>query len=59
MTQTMKETVEQAANLIGVHPTELNGNTYRSVLEDCETYGGVTISWGCWNDQELNTIINY
>ena len=52
------ETVEKLSSIFGCDPAELKGDTFRNLFCAVERdYPEVTVYWGCWSKEELDTVV--
>ena len=45
------------ADVLDCTTKDLKGKTLRDSFSDCENVGGVTVYWGMWTEEELNTVL--
>lgn len=43
----------KCSRLFGCHYSEIRGDTIGKLLRGAELFGGVTIAWGCFTDEDL------
>ena len=51
------EEFQRAANVLNCSTEDLKGMTLEGGFNECSDCSGVTIAWGSWTEEQLNTVL--
>jgi len=57
LNQKIQVAAQGIADVLDCTVGDLKGKTLKDSFSDCEKCGGVTVYWGMWTEEELNTVI--